>query len=162
MSLSLDTGNFKDAYIRGIRVREMWLRGNLIYIKKKEPTVTLAVSKGDSPGKIVLTGQFEDYGHRYRYFDEATYTKGKLSGTHGFLSIRKFGLGNRVLTLSTQGASTGFFQKYTDDGAFSHTIDVPSVGLDMVFRAWVYYTDGDTGKKAVAYSRAITGSYNSI
>ena len=58
-------------------------------------------------------------------------------------------------------------QVHFSNKVFGRSIDVDVIdGIaivpDILFRAWVYYTDGDTGKKAVAYSRAITGSYNSI
>ena len=160
MSLSLDTGNFKDAYISGTRVREMWFRGNLIYVKKQAPEVTLTVTKNTETGKIVISGRFEDYAHKYRYYDDMAISSAK-ENTHGILYSYEYELGSRVLTYNSARKRVSF-GSYKDDGSFVYNLVPEKKTLTYCFRAFVSYQDRETGKQRFAYSDTAIRSYNSI
>ena len=119
----------------------------------KEPTVSLTLSKNKSTGKIGITGQVDDFENLEDYYEITA---------HGLLYIKTSRIGTRMLTLNTSGRTKVSFSGYTDEGAFTYNLKPTSKSTMYAFRAYVTYTDPETGKSVTVYSDMIRGSYNTI
>lgn len=119
----------------------------------KAPTVSLTVTKNTTTGKIVMTGQVDDYENLEDYYE--------ITG-HGLVFIYKTRLGNRVLTVNTSGRTKVSFGAYKEDGSYVYNLTPKSKAISYVVRAYITYVDPDTGKTVYVYSDPVIGSYNSL
>ena len=120
--------------------------------KKTAPTVSLVLTK-TSAGKIVITGQVDDYENLENYYEITA---------HGLLYMKSSSLGSRLLTLNTSGRTNVTFGAYNDDGTYSYTFKPTSKTTAYAFRAYITYTDPTTGKSVTVYSTMTTKTYNNI
>lgn len=153
LSLKLDSGNFKGAHIGGKMVREMWFRGDPIYVKKSPPTVSLELVKDTEESRIKIIGRFDDYENQYRYYNVVA---------HGLLYILKSRLGTRILTVNTSGKTRVNFAGYKTDGSYVYNLEPSSEGVQYVARAFMYYENELTGEREYVYSNPITFSYSAL
>ena len=125
-----------------------------IYYEKelKIPEVSLSLSK-NSTGKIVITGKVEDYENLEDYCEITA---------HGLLYIQNSRIGTRVLTLNTSGRTKVNCSKYAEDGSFTYSMKPSNKNTTFAFRAFVTYTDPETGKPVTEYSDMIRTAYNKI
>lgn len=164
MSKQIDFTKVKNCVIDTIRVGEMWCNNVLLYVVKKPPTLT--ISAKSSNNKIKVTGKFNDYENKHRYFDEVQYST-TIKG-HG-IALRKNQSMN-VLTNIMQtigGLKRVNFSKsnYNDEGEFSFSFSSSEYGsttTKLWFKVWFCYMDTETNTKKVVYSNVIAGSYNSF
>lgn len=119
----------------------------------KAPTVSLTVTKNTTTGRIVMTGQVDDYENLEDYYE--------ITG-HGLVFIYKTRLGNRVLTVNTSGRTKVSFGAYKEDGSYVYNLTPKSKAISYVVRAYITYVDPDTGKTVYVYSDPVIGSYNSL
>ena len=80
LGLLLDTSNINNLYFNGHRVREMYFRGQRIFLVKTYPTMSIRAEPivvynddGTQTKKIKIIGTYNDYTNLYRYFDEVPY-----------------------------------------------------------------------------------------
>ena len=119
---------------------------------KSAPSVSLTLSTA-SAGKIVITGQVNDYENLESYYEITA---------HGLLYIQNSKIGTRVLTTNTSGRTRVTFSTYNDDGSYSYTMKPSSKTTSYAFRAYITYKDTTTGKSVTVYSNMIRTSYNGI
>lgn len=125
----------------------------IMYVKdRKTPTADFNVTVNDG-GKLVMTGVVEDYANISDYCDITA---------HGLLYMQTDRLGARILTASTSGRTRINFSGYKEDGSYIYRLTPASKDTSYTIRAFVAYTDQDTGKTCYAYSDAVVGSYNSL
>ena len=119
----------------------------------KAPAVTLSLSRDTSTGKIVITGRVEDYENLSDYCEITE---------HGLIFIKTSRIGSRLITLNTSGRTKVSFAGYTEQGAFSYSLKPTSKSTMYAYRAFVTYTDPETGKSVTVYSDMLRGSYNTL
>ena len=116
------------------------------------PTVSLKVSTNSS-GRIVITGQVDDFENLENYYEITA---------HGILFIQTSRIGTRTLSLNTSGRTRVNFSSYTDDGSFIYNLKPTSKTTSYTYRAFLIYTDPETGNSVTVYSDVIRGSYNTL
>ena len=119
----------------------------------KAPAVTLSLSRDTSTGKIVITGRVEDYENLSDYCEITE---------HGLIFIKTSRIGSRLITLNTSGRTKVSFAGYTEQGTFSYSLKPTSKSTMYAYRAFVTYTDPETGKSVTVYSDMLRGSYNTL
>lgn len=138
----------------------MWLKGNMLYVKKRPPKVTLKLSASD--GKIRAEACFVDYEHRYRYAEEIEFSS-SITKTHGIVyRSSSFGIATAI---TASGMKRLNFGAYSDDGTFTYNLDSSLYGSSSRrnwYKAWIAYVDPETGEKNVAYSNVIATTYNEL
>ena len=126
---------------------------DIVYQKElKVPTVTLEVTT-KSNGRIVITGKVNDYENLDDYYE--------ITG-HGILYITTSRIGSRSLTISSTGRTRVNFSSYTADGSFTYNMKPSSKSTSYTMRAFVIYTNPETGKSVTVYSNIVRGSYNTL
>ena len=120
--------------------------------ERKAPTVSLTLSK-TSAGKITIRGQVDDFAD----LDDAYEIT-----AHGLLYIQTSRIGTRLLTVNTSGRTRVNFSQYNADGSYSYTFKPTNKSTSYTFRAFITYTDPDTGASVTVYSDMMRGSYKSI
>ena len=118
----------------------------------KIPSVSLEVST-NSAGKIVIKGTVDDYENRDDYCEITA---------HGILYIRSSRIGSRLLTTNTSGRTRVNFKEYAEDGSFTYSLKPTSKTTAYGIRAFLIYTDPETGKSVTVYSDMVRGSYNTL
>ena len=118
---------------------------------KKAPTVSLTVTKNTSTSRLVLAGKFDDYLNADCYYEVTA---------HGIVYMQTIRLGKRVLTVNTSGRTRVNFGSYKEDGSFVYNLKPTSKSLSYTIRAFMIYTDPETGKSVVIYSDPVITTYN--
>ena len=121
--------------------------------EKTAPTVSVSAAVNTSTGRIVITGKFSDYENAETYYDVTA---------HGIVYMLKNRLGTRNLTVNTSGRTRVNFSAYKEDGSYVYNLKPTGGNSYYVIRAFLAYTDPDTGKTIYVYSDPITVSYNSL
>ena len=120
-------------------------------VLKSAPVVTLKVTKNISTQRLVLSGKFEDYVNVDKYYEVTS---------HGIVYMQTVRLGKRVLTVNTSGRSRVTFSAYKEDGSFVYNLKPSSKNVSYTVRAFMVYTDPETGKSVTVYSDPIVTTYN--
>ena len=125
----------------------------IVYQKElKVPEVSLSITTNSS-GKLVVQGAVEDFDNREDYYEITGY---------GLLYIRTSRIGSRLLTTNTSGRTRVNVKTVDENGAFTYSFKPASKSTQYAFRAFVTYTDPETGASVTVYSDMIRGSYNSL
>jgi hypothetical protein len=119
---------------------------------KKAPSVSMSLSK-TSDGKISVTGQVNDYANLENYYEITA---------HGLLYIHSAKIGTRLLTVSTSGRTRVNFSGYGADGSYTYSFKPTSKSTSYAMRAFITYTNPETGYSVTVYSPMIRSSYNGI
>lgn len=167
LGLLLDTSNINNLYFNGHRVREMYFRGQRIFLVKTYPTMSIRAEPivvynddGTQTKKIKIIGTYNDYTNLYRYFDEVPHDLVDNS-CHGIVFVSSGKLGTRNLTINTSGRSLRCFRQYDSVGNFSHTFTPGSPATVYAMRSYVWYIN-NKGNHIVTYSPIIRKSYNTL
>lgn len=115
--------------------------------------MSISVKKNTSTGKIVITGTVDDYENLDDYYEITA---------HGVLYIATTRIGSRVLTINTSGRTKVNFSSYTSSGSFAYSLKPTSKTTSYTMRAYITYTNTETGKSVTVYSDVVRGSYNSL
>ena len=118
----------------------------------KKPSVSMTVSTNAS-GRIVLTAQVEDYENLEDYCEITA---------HGILYIPAARIGSRTLTINTSGRTKVSFGGYSADGTYTYNLKPTTKTTTYAFRAYITYTDPETGRSVTVYSAMFRGSYNTL
>lgn len=118
----------------------------------KVPEVSLSITTNGS-GKLVVQGVVEDFENLEDYY--------QITG-YGLLYIRTSRIGSRLLTTNTSGRTRVTFKTVDENGAFTYSFKPTSKSTQYAFRAFVTYTNPETGASVTVYSDMIRGSYNSL
>ncbi|MGN1346251.1 MAG: hypothetical protein ACI4V1_05665, partial [Eubacteriales bacterium] len=121
--------------------------------EKVAPKVTVSAARASSGTKITLTGTFVDYENSSKYYEVTA---------HGLVYYSTSKLGTRSLTINTPGRTRVNFSSYKDDGTFSYTITPAFASTRYTVRAFLAYTDEESGRTVYVYSDPIIVSYNSL
>lgn len=116
------------------------------------PTVSLKVEAAAN-GRIKMTGCFEDYANVDSYYNVTA---------HGLVYYSAAKLGTKMLSINTPGRTRVSFTKYGADGTFSYTMTPSAASTRYAVRAFLTYTDPDTGRSATVYSDTMYVSYNNL
>lgn len=120
-------------------------------VSKTEPAVTFSAA-ASSDGKIILTGQFEDFENSGDYYE--------VTG-HGFVYYSSSKLGTKNLTVNTAGRTRVNVKSYKEDGSYSYSFTPAYASTYYTVRAFLVYEDAN-GITKYAYSNAVRVSYNNL
>lgn len=118
----------------------------------KIPSVSLSVG-ANQEGKLVMTGCVDDYDNLDDYYDITS---------HGLVYMQTKRLGSRVITVNTSGRTRVNFSTYKEDGSYVYRLTPASESTSYTVRAFIAYTDSETGRTICNYSDVVVGSCNSL
>lgn len=155
------------AFINGKRVLEYWLNGNVhyfgtIYAPTMSMRIDCTVNESGAP-IIKATGIYDDYKHKYRYFDFEPYSTSSNNIVGIIFAKTDSVRGN--LTLNTAGRVFAGFTSIKNDGTFVLNITVggqyiADADTKYTFRAVTWYHNGKDLVTKYAYSIQLIGTYN--
>ena len=119
----------------------------------KVPSVSLSVTT-NSDGKIIIKGAVDDFENLDDYCQITS---------HGVLYIRTSRVGNRLVTVDTNGRTRVNFSAYKPgEGSFTYKMTPVDENANYAIRAFLIYIDQNTGRPVAVYSDMIRGCYNTL